>query len=53
MAELIAHARARLEALLTELFDAERQRFDSLLPAPGGMRELAAELRAAVDGLKP
>lgn len=53
MVELIANARARLEALLTELFDVERQRFDTLLPAPGGMRELATELRAAVDGLKP
>lgn len=53
MAELIANARARLEALLTSIFDTERQRFDSLLPPPGGLRELAAELRAAVDGIKP
>jgi hypothetical protein len=53
MAELIANARARLEALLTSLFEGERERFNALVPAPGGMRELAAELRAAVDGMAP
>ena len=53
MAELIAHARARLEALMAAQFDVERQRFESLLPAPGGMRELATQLRAAADGIKP
>jgi GTPase SAR1 family protein len=53
MAELIANARARLSALLTSLFEGERERFDALVPAPGGLRELAAELRAAVDGLAP
>ena len=53
MAELIANARARLSALLTSLFEGERERFDSLVPAPGGLRELAAELRAAVDGMAP
>ena len=52
MAELIGNARARLEALLASLFEGERGRFEALLPAPGGMRELAAELRAAVDGIK-
>lgn len=53
MAELIANARARLAALLTSLFEDERGRFDALVPAPGGLRELAAELRAAVDGMAP
>jgi GTPase SAR1 family protein len=53
MAELIDNARARLEALLTSLFEGERERFNALVPAPGGLRELAAELRAAVDGMAP
>jgi GTPase SAR1 family protein len=53
MAELIANARARLKALLTSLFEGERERFNALVPAPGGLRELAAELRAAVDGMAP
>lgn len=53
MAELIANARARLEALLTSLFEGERERFYALVPAPGGLRELAAELRTAVDGIAP
>jgi GTPase SAR1 family protein len=53
MAELIANARARLEALLTSLFEGERERFNALVPAPGGLRELAAGLRAAVDGMAP
>jgi len=51
MAELIANARERLMALLTGLFDDERKRFEALVPAPGGMRELAASLRAAADGM--
>jgi len=53
MAELIANARARLSALLTSRFEGERERFDALVPAPGGLRELAAELRAAVDRMAP
>ena len=53
MAELIANARARLEALLTSLFEGERERFNALVPAPGGLRELAAELRVAVAGMAP
>ena len=53
MAELIANARAGLVALLTSLFEGERERFDALVPAPGGLRELAAELRSAVDGMAP
>ena len=51
MAELIANARTRLEALLTSLFERDRERFDALAPAPGGLREVASELRAAVDGI--
>jgi len=51
MSELIARARERLEALLTSLFDGERGRFEALVPPPGSLRELAAELRAAVEGM--
>jgi len=53
MGELISKARARLLTLLTSLFEDERARFDALAPAPGPMRELAAELRAAVAGIAP
>jgi len=53
MGELISKARARLLTLLTSLFEDERARFDALAPAPGPMRELAAELRAAVEGIAP
>ncbi len=52
MAELIGNARTRLEALLTSLFEVERERFDALVPAPAGLRELARELRSAVDSMK-
>jgi hypothetical protein len=51
MGELIAKARERLMTLLTSLFEEERARFDALVPAPGRLRKLAAELRAAVDGM--
>ena len=53
MGELISKARARLLILLTSLFEAERARFEALAPAPGPMRELAAERRAAVAGIAP
>jgi len=53
MGELIAKARARLLTLLTSLFEDERARFEALVPSPGGMRELAAEMRAAVEGVAP
>jgi len=53
MGELISKARARLLTLLTSLFEVERARFEALAPAPGPMRELAAELRAAVAGIAP
>jgi hypothetical protein len=51
MGELIARARTGLMALLTTLFEDERKRFEALMPAPGRLRELAASLRAAVDGM--
>lgn len=51
MAELIARARSRLDALLTVMFEDERSRFDALVPSPGDLRDLAADLRAAVDGI--
>ncbi|HEY2596941.1 MAG TPA: GTPase [Candidatus Dormibacteraeota bacterium] len=53
MAELIARARERLMTLLTSLFAAERARFEALVPAPGRLRELAAALRGAADGMAP
>jgi hypothetical protein len=53
MGELIARARARLLELFTSLFEGERARFDALVPPPQRLRELAAELRAAVDGMAP
>ena len=53
MGELIAKARARLVDLLTSIFEDERKRFEALVPAPGRLRDLAAELRAAVDGMAP
>jgi energy-coupling factor transporter ATP-binding protein EcfA2 len=51
MAELIATARERLMTLLATLLEDERKRFEELVPAPGLMRELATELRAAVAGI--
>jgi len=53
MAELIGNARARLDALLSTLFDGERRRFETLVPPPDALRQVAAELRDAVDGMKP
>ncbi len=52
MAELIADARTRLRDALTETFDEERARFDRLLPAPGALPELAAELRDAAAAVR-
>lgn len=53
MGDLIASARERLAALFASLFDQDRARFDSLVAAPKELREVAAELRAAVDGVAP
>ncbi len=52
MEQLIEQARARLDALLTSLFAHERERFEALAPPPTMLRELAAQLRAAVEGLR-
>jgi hypothetical protein len=47
MVELIADARRRLGEAITTTFDEERARFDRVLPAPGTLADLAADLRAA------
>ena len=49
MEELIGRARTRLDELLSGVFAKERQRFDDLVASPAGLRELAAELRAAAS----
>jgi len=53
MGELIGNARAHLQVLLTTLFEDDRKRFETLVPPPEALRELAAALREAVDGMKP
>jgi hypothetical protein len=53
MGDLIARARERLVTLLTSLFEAERARFDALVPAPGRLREVAVALRSAAEGMAP
>jgi energy-coupling factor transporter ATP-binding protein EcfA2 len=52
MAELIGNARAGLTALLKELFDRERRRFEDLVPPAPELREVAGALRDAVDGMQ-
>src|SRR4029079_16483613 len=47
MAELVTHARQRLDEALSTTFDEERQRYDELLPASGVLTDVAADLRAA------
>ena len=47
MAELVAHAKQRLDEALTTTFEEERARFDALLPEAGVLTALAADLRAA------
>ncbi len=47
MVELVANARRRLDEALTATFEEERARFDRLLPEPGVLTTLAADLRAA------
>lgn len=51
MAELVGSARSRLAALLQEMFDEERKRFDDLVPPAPELREVAAGLREAVRGM--
>jgi hypothetical protein len=53
MAELIGNARAALTALLTELFDQERKRFEDVVPPARTLRDVAAGLREAVEGIEP
>lgn len=52
MEQLIEQARLRLDALLGSLFANERERFDALATKPATLRDLAAELRAAVADLR-
>jgi hypothetical protein len=52
MEQLIGQARTRLEALLSSLFSSERERFHALARQPAALRDLAAELRAAVDDVR-
>ena len=53
MAELIGNARSALAALLKDLFDQERKRFEDLVAPARELREVAAALRDAVDGIEP
>jgi energy-coupling factor transporter ATP-binding protein EcfA2 len=52
MEQLIEKARKRLDALLDSLFAQERGRFEAFAPRPTDLRDLAAELRAAVEGVR-
>jgi energy-coupling factor transporter ATP-binding protein EcfA2 len=52
MAELVAHARQRLDEALSNTFDEERRRFDELLPDQGVLTALAADLRAAAGDVR-
>jgi hypothetical protein len=52
MVELIAHARRRLQDVLATTFEAERTRFDALLPEPGDLQDLATELRQAARDVR-
>ena len=52
MVELVADARRRLNEALTTTFAEERARFDELLPGPGALTELAADLRAAASEVR-
>ena len=52
MSELVAHAKQRLDEALSTTFDEERARFEALLPDPGVLTTLAADLRAAADDVR-
>jgi energy-coupling factor transporter ATP-binding protein EcfA2 len=52
MAELVTHARQRLDEALSTTFDEERQRYDELLPASGVLTDVAADLRAAAADVR-
>lgn len=51
MTQMVDQARSRLDALLSETFDAERTRFDERAADPGELRALATELRAVAAEL--
>jgi len=52
MAELVTHARQRLDEALSTTFDEERQRYDELLPASGVLTDVAVDLRAAAADVR-
>ena len=52
MEQLIEQARLRLDTLLTSVFAQERERFEALATKPATLRDLAANLRAAVSDLR-
>ena len=52
MAELVAHAKQRLDEALSTTFAEERARFDALLPEAGVLSALAADLRAAAADVR-
>lgn len=52
MAELVADAKRRLDEALSATFEEEQSRFDALLPAPGVLSDLAAELRTAAGDVR-
>jgi energy-coupling factor transporter ATP-binding protein EcfA2 len=52
MVELIGHAGRRLDEVLTVTFQAERARYDELLPGPGELSDLAGDLRAAAGEVR-
>ena len=52
MAELVAHAKQRLDQALSTTFDEERARFEGLLPASGELTDLASDLRAAAGEVR-
>jgi hypothetical protein len=51
--EMIDRARRRLADAFTTTFAEDRERFEQLVPDGAGMRTLAAELREAVETLRP
>ena len=51
--EMVERARWRLRETLLGLMDAERARFDALVPDGAQLRDLAGRLRAAVDDAPP
>lgn len=46
MSRMIEDARARLDAILQQIFESERARFEALVPSSTDLRSIAAELRA-------